>query len=200
MTGLGRICANSPLSRSSGATAPPFLPMSSSASRASNSAVLSSPISSRRMGVSSGADRDSHALIVLENEAGSMPSRSSQAAIESRTGVVSTPPKSNTATPTEAVWSRDIGPPANRGPVGEPLQPVRDRVEGEPLAHQGLNHSVCGELGQLVVADAHQSRVLRRVEAPVQADDRVVLDQGVVERSRLDLPSREADQQDPALA
>ena len=33
----------------------------------------------------------------------------------------------------------------------------------------------------------------------MQAHDRVVLDQRVVERGRLDLPAREADQQDPAL-
>src|SRR5680860_1008252 len=103
------------------------------------------------------------------------------------------------ATPTEAAWSGDIGHPAHRGPVAEPLQPVRDRVEAESLADQRLDQPVRGELGQLVMAGAHQSRVLLRVEAPVQAEDRVVLDQGVVERGRLNLPSREADHEDPAL-
>src|ERR1019366_9346685 len=150
------------------------------------------------MGVPSVADRDSHALSVRENDAGSMPSRSSHAAMASGTRVVSTPPPPNTAASTEAVlasgrpsylgrqgcarasndrYSRDIGHPANRGPVGEPLQPVSDRVEGKPLAHQGLGQPVSDELAQLVVTDAHQSRVLCGVEAPVHADDRVVLDQ-----------------------
>src|ERR1035437_9428539 len=95
--------------------------------------------------------------------------------------------------------SADIDDPANRGPVGEALQPVRDAIEAEPLAHQGLGNALRDELRQLVMAHAHQSRVLGRVKAPVQSDDRVVLDQRVVERGRLDLPSREADHQDSAF-
>jgi hypothetical protein len=54
--------------------------------------MLSSPVSSRWIGVPTGAERDSHAFSTRENEPGSMASRDSQDPMESRTGVVSTPP------------------------------------------------------------------------------------------------------------
>ena len=95
-----------------------------------------------------------------------MASRSSQAAIESGTEVVGhanivehdggdagSPSSGWNVTSRVAALSqgadvrqsRDIDHPACRGPVGEALQPVRNRVQGEPLAHQGLGHSIRGE-------------------------------------------------------
>jgi hypothetical protein len=62
------------------------------ASKVSNSAALNRPVSSWWTGVSSAPSRESHSFSIAVKEAGSTPSAACHAAIESRSGVVSTPP------------------------------------------------------------------------------------------------------------
>ena len=84
-------------------------------------------------------------------------------------------------------------------PSATPLHGVRGPVERHALADQRLDGAPGGQLGQLLVAVLDQLRVLGVVQAPVQAEDRVVLHQGVVEAGAGDGAAGEADDHDPAL-
>ena len=66
-------------------------------------------------------------------------------------------------------------------------------------ADQRLDGALRGELGEFLVAGVDRGRVLGVVEAPVQAQDRVVLHQRVVEGRGGDGAAGEADDDDPAL-
>jgi hypothetical protein len=87
-----RLSANRRSSTPAGSTDRPSTVVSSAVSRRPNSSADSSPISRRWIGVFQETLRDNQLFRVRENDAGSIPSAASHASIESRTGVVSTPP------------------------------------------------------------------------------------------------------------
>jgi DHA2 family methylenomycin A resistance protein-like MFS transporter len=91
------------------------------------------------------------------------------------------------------------GQPAYGVAGGQPLQALGHVVQGEPVADQRPDRAVGDQLAELPVAVRDGLRVLNLVQAPVQAHDRVVLDQHVVQRGGGDRAAGEADHQDPAL-
>src|SRR5271166_2698142 len=91
------------------------------------------------------------------------------------------------------------GHPPDCGARGEPLEAADDVGEAEALTDERLDRAVCGELEELIVTVPDRLGLLGRVQAPVQAHDGVVLDQGVVERRGRHAAAGEADDQDAAL-
>ena len=84
-------------------------------------------------------------------------------------------------------------------PAASRRSPSGTSASGQPLADQRPDRPGRGEPGQLGVAFGDRAGVPLLVQAPVQADDRVVLHERVVQRGRRDVAAGEADDQDPAF-
>lgn len=98
-----------------------------------------------------------------------------------------------------SVQGRYDDQPAGGGPVGDALHGVGGCGERDAFADQRFDRALGGEPGQLGVAGGDGGGVLGRVQAPVQAEDGVVLHEGVVEGGGGDGAAGEADDDDPAL-